>query len=249
MDPSNTARDHLSGIIDGPAIIANPVNDEIEEKRTILELQLREKLAQVEEAGEQGRLQEAQRLMNEIDAVKADLEALRRQEQDNPMYRLEKRMEVCPTCGAFLIVGDAQKRIEAHYEGRQHTGWAKVRLALETLRPKYGGSGGSHGDLGGKRRGDYNRVNRSSEQYPPRDYHRRERPPPRHREREDPPHYRDPSRREDYHHHHPPQEQHYHRSNRPPVSAGEREPGEVVTSNNSHNSYYGYRGSSPPRRR
>lgn len=34
----------------------------------------------------------------------------------------EKQMEVCETCGAFLIVGDAQQRIEDHLTGKQHLG-------------------------------------------------------------------------------------------------------------------------------
>ncbi|GBO99762.1 Luc7-like protein 3 [Eumeta japonica] len=32
----------------------------------------------------------------------------------------EKQMEVCEVCGAFLIVGDAQQRIEDHLMGKQH---------------------------------------------------------------------------------------------------------------------------------
>lgn len=34
----------------------------------------------------------------------------------------EKQMEVCEVCGAFLIVGDAQQRIEDHLTGKQHLG-------------------------------------------------------------------------------------------------------------------------------
>lgn len=34
----------------------------------------------------------------------------------------EKLMEVCEVCGAFLIVGDAQQRIEDHLTGKQHLG-------------------------------------------------------------------------------------------------------------------------------
>lgn len=34
----------------------------------------------------------------------------------------EKQMEVCPVCGAFLIVGDAQQRIDDHLSGKQHVG-------------------------------------------------------------------------------------------------------------------------------
>lgn len=34
----------------------------------------------------------------------------------------EKQMEVCEVCGAFLIVGDAQQRIDDHLMGKQHVG-------------------------------------------------------------------------------------------------------------------------------
>lgn len=34
----------------------------------------------------------------------------------------EKQMEVCEVCGAFLIVGDAQQRIDDHLMGKQHMG-------------------------------------------------------------------------------------------------------------------------------
>lgn len=35
----------------------------------------------------------------------------------------EKQMEVCQVCGAFLIVGDAQQRIDDHLTGKQHLGY------------------------------------------------------------------------------------------------------------------------------
>lgn len=42
-------------------------------------------------------------------------------------------MEVCEVCGAFLIVGDAQSRIDDHLMGKQHVGYAKLRCALEEI--------------------------------------------------------------------------------------------------------------------
>jgi len=46
----------------------------------------------------------------------------------------EKQMEVCDVCGAFLIVGDAQSRIDDHLMGKQHMGYAKLRNALEEIQ-------------------------------------------------------------------------------------------------------------------
>lgn len=46
----------------------------------------------------------------------------------------EKQMEVCEICGAFLIVGDAQQRIDDHLTGKQHVGFAKLRQAIKEIR-------------------------------------------------------------------------------------------------------------------
>ena len=45
----------------------------------------------------------------------------------------EKQMEVCEVCGAFLIVGDAQQRIDDHLMGKQHVGYARLRATLEEM--------------------------------------------------------------------------------------------------------------------
>ena len=46
----------------------------------------------------------------------------------------QKQMEVCDVCGSFLIVNDAQSRVEEHVSGKQHMGYAKLRAALEEIR-------------------------------------------------------------------------------------------------------------------
>ena len=45
-----------------------------------------------------------------------------------------KEMEVCPICGAFLVVGDIPQRVEEHVSGKQHMGYAKVRDTIESLK-------------------------------------------------------------------------------------------------------------------
>lgn len=46
----------------------------------------------------------------------------------------EKQMEVCEVCGAFLIVGDAQSRVDDHLMGKQHMGYAKIKATIEELK-------------------------------------------------------------------------------------------------------------------
>ena len=43
-------------------------------------------------------------------------------------------MEVCEVCGAFLIVGDAQSRVDDHLQGKQHVGYAKIKSTLDDLK-------------------------------------------------------------------------------------------------------------------
>lgn len=47
---------------------------------------------------------------------------------------MEKEMETCSVCGAFLVVNDIAKRLDAHYEGKQHIGFDKVRKELDRLK-------------------------------------------------------------------------------------------------------------------
>lgn len=42
-------------------------------------------------------------------------------------------MEVCEVCGAFLIVGDAQQRIDDHLMGKQHVGYARLKTAVDEM--------------------------------------------------------------------------------------------------------------------
>ncbi|EEB16421.1 conserved hypothetical protein [Pediculus humanus corporis] len=47
--------------------------------------------------------------------------------------RTGEQMEVCQVCGAFLIVGDAPQRIDDHLMGKQHVGYAKLKLTVEEM--------------------------------------------------------------------------------------------------------------------
>uniref|UniRef100_A0A914V9I2 Luc7-like protein 3 n=1 Tax=Plectus sambesii TaxID=2011161 RepID=A0A914V9I2_9BILA len=44
---------------------------------------------------------------------------------------MAKQMEVCKICGCFLIVNDAQQRIDEHFLGKQHVGFAKIKATME----------------------------------------------------------------------------------------------------------------------
>ena len=46
----------------------------------------------------------------------------------------EKQMEVCEVCGAFLIVGDAQSRVDDHLSGKQHVGYARIKSTIAEMK-------------------------------------------------------------------------------------------------------------------
>lgn len=89
---------------------------------------------EAEEAGIRGDVDQAQNLMGLCEKLKEDKELLIKQYEScgfNFSETQEKQMEVCETCGAFLIVGDAQSRIDDHLMGKQHIGYTRLRKALE----------------------------------------------------------------------------------------------------------------------
>jgi hypothetical protein len=46
-------------------------------------------------------------------------------------------MKVCDICGAFLVVGDTDKRASSHLEGKQHQGFALIRKKITELKVSY----------------------------------------------------------------------------------------------------------------
>jgi len=98
----------------------------------IIENKITGLLERIETLGSEGKVEEAQSMMQEIDKLRRDKENLQSHiMSDNPN---EKQMEVCEICGAFLIVGDAQSRVDDHLKGKQHTGFARVKLGINELR-------------------------------------------------------------------------------------------------------------------
>lgn len=105
-------------------------------------------IGEAEEAGSRGDVEQAQNLMTLCDQVKEEKEALIKNHEEeqsaengtksqwNEYASNEKQMEVCEVCGAFLIVGDAQQRIEDHLSGKQHLGYSKLRKAVEEMYEK-----------------------------------------------------------------------------------------------------------------
>ncbi|CAG8447580.1 10769_t:CDS:2 [Acaulospora colombiana] len=110
--------------------LLNPNKDEKEEKMIILDEKIKELLVKIEEAGEEGRVQEAQSLTKEVETIQKDLDFLKNSDDSNPLFKQERRMLVCEVCGAFLVTNDTSNRMDAHLQGKQHTGYKQIRETL-----------------------------------------------------------------------------------------------------------------------
>ncbi|KAI8384183.1 hypothetical protein BD560DRAFT_190775 [Blakeslea trispora] len=106
--------------------------EEREEKMVLLDVKIKELLQKVEEAGEEGRVQEATDLQAQVDKLQEELTQFK--ENADGLSKAEKRMEVCDVCGAFLVTNDSSDRLEAHYQGKQHQGYLKIRDTIEQMR-------------------------------------------------------------------------------------------------------------------
>ncbi|KAJ1678993.1 splicing factor, partial [Spiromyces aspiralis] len=103
--------------------LMNPHKEEKEEKAIMLDEKIKTLMTEIEKAGEEGRVDEAARLSNQVERLQEDLRVVKeRINTVNPMFMNEKRLEVCDVCGALLVPNDASKRLDAHIEGKQHQG-------------------------------------------------------------------------------------------------------------------------------
>ena len=69
--------------------------------------------------------------MKQLEAEKKLLERPAEVKVGGVTITQEKNMEVCECCASFLVVNDAEQRIQAHLDGKQHSGYAAIRKALE----------------------------------------------------------------------------------------------------------------------
>jgi len=107
--------------------LETPLSGEIAEKVTALSNRIQALLKQIEDLGEEGRVDESQQLMKVVDQLKAEKETIVSVQTTPVISSQEKRMKICEICGAFLVIGDTEKRVSSHLEGKQHVGFALIR--------------------------------------------------------------------------------------------------------------------------
>lgn len=101
-----------------------------QERINALNEQINALISEADQLGREGSVDAAKEALEKCERLKIErLDLETRHTGENA-----KAMEVCNVCGSFLIVGDAQCRVEEHITGKQHVGFAKIRSTLEQLR-------------------------------------------------------------------------------------------------------------------
>lgn len=116
--------------------LSSNLNSLKDDKIKMLTERIADLVQQAEELGCEGKVEEAQGMMklcDQLEEERRDLENSKLQQQSNEP---EKTMEVCQVCGALLVVGDVQQRIDEHLMGKQHAGYARIRAFVEDWKQK-----------------------------------------------------------------------------------------------------------------
>ncbi|KAM4698001.1 putative RNA-binding protein Luc7-like 1 isoform 1-T1 [Rhinophrynus dorsalis] len=93
-------------------------------------------LARAEQLGAEGNVDEAQRMLMEMEKVKArkrDAEEEYRNSMPASSFQQQK-LRVCEVCSAYLGLHDNDRRLADHFGGKLHLGFILIREKLELLR-------------------------------------------------------------------------------------------------------------------
>ncbi|CAL5057243.1 unnamed protein product [Urochloa decumbens] len=99
---------------------------------------INEKLKKAEELGESGMIDEAQKMLDEAEALKK-LSARPQAVPDSSKMTAhvqitDQKLRLCDICGAFLSVYDSDRRLADHFGGKLHMGYMLIRERLSELQ-------------------------------------------------------------------------------------------------------------------
>ncbi|KAM3280089.1 hypothetical protein ACQJBY_047092 [Aegilops geniculata] len=101
---------------------------------------INEKLSKAEALGEQGMVEEAQKALEEAEALKKLAAARQEPVADPSKYSVadvritDQKLRLCDICGAFLSVYDNDRRLADHFGGKLHLGYMLIREKLKELQ-------------------------------------------------------------------------------------------------------------------
>ncbi|KAL5665825.1 hypothetical protein ACJX0J_025933 [Zea mays] len=99
---------------------------------------INEKLKKAEELGENGMVDEAQKLLDEAEALKKLATRPQAVPDSTKMSAhvqiTDQKLRLCDICGAFLSVYDSDRRLADHFGGKLHMGYMLIRERLSELQ-------------------------------------------------------------------------------------------------------------------
>ncbi|XP_039205821.1 putative RNA-binding protein Luc7-like 1 isoform X8 [Crotalus tigris] len=93
-------------------------------------------LAKAEQLGAEGNVDESQKILMEVDKVRAkkkDAEEEYRNSMPASSFQQQK-LRVCEVCSAYLGLHDNDRRLADHFGGKLHLGFIQIREKLDQLR-------------------------------------------------------------------------------------------------------------------
>eukprot|EP00058_Branchiostoma_floridae_P021692 XP_002607182.1 hypothetical protein BRAFLDRAFT_118640 [Branchiostoma floridae] len=94
------------------------------------------KLAEAEQLGEEGNVDESMKMMSEVEDTrkkKAEAEEEYRNSMPASSFQQQK-LRVCEVCSAYLGLHDNDRRLADHFGGKLHIGFIKIREKLKDLK-------------------------------------------------------------------------------------------------------------------
>ncbi|KAI8501152.1 putative RNA-binding protein Luc7-like 1, partial [Branchiostoma belcheri] len=94
------------------------------------------KLAEAEQLGEEGNVDESMKVMSEVEDTrkkKAEAEEEYRNSMPASSFQQQK-LRVCEVCSAYLGLHDNDRRLADHFGGKLHIGFIKIREKLKDLK-------------------------------------------------------------------------------------------------------------------
>ncbi|CAD8088271.1 unnamed protein product [Paramecium primaurelia] len=105
---------------------------EIQDRLDNMERQINLLTDQSEKMGEQGKIEESERLIMEADNLKKAREdvLLAYEGTNNPF----KTYKICEVCGARQSLYETENKVKTHLDGRIHQGFSTIRVELQKLQ-------------------------------------------------------------------------------------------------------------------
>eukprot|EP00270_Netrium_digitus_P014751 TRINITY_DN5084_c0_g1_i1.p1 TRINITY_DN5084_c0_g1~~TRINITY_DN5084_c0_g1_i1.p1 ORF type:complete len:474 (+),score=122.60 TRINITY_DN5084_c0_g1_i1:148-1569(+) len=97
-----------------------------------------EKLQLAEKLGEEGKVDEAKKIMEEAEKLRKVMPARHADVilylQGTNVQLTDQKLRVCDICGAFLSIYDSDRRLADHFGGKLHIGYVFIREKLRQLK-------------------------------------------------------------------------------------------------------------------